>query len=308
MSFNPNAVPPSEPPLAPEEEGAGLGIPQPRPGETAAGAEEASYGDMTPEELAAENRRLQQRVGTLSEELRSRYEAPSSWQQPGYQGPQGYPAPGYGYGQPQAAPAPQPARPRLQVEVPDEALAPFEEYGIPRESMQSFAQAVGQSVHDRLMEQVVPYVQDTAVTIAQASELSRRFYAANEDLVPFRDDVRAVSLQFMNNPAQHRGRSFEQCAGEIANIVRLGRNLPVKTAPGQAPSAVPNEAASVEGAQTAPGGTAGGAAGTGRRNPAPQRRTNPADEYIGMRTNDHAARLLGGTRAGMAALAKTKVK
>lgn len=296
MSFDPNQPLPPEPSTTPGDEGADLGTPQPGPGETTAGADQASIGEMTPEELAADNRRLQQRVGTLSEELRARYEAPPTQ-----------------YGPPPGAappPGPAPGLPPFEVKIPDEALATFDDYGIPREQVQGFAQGVGGSVYEQVVRQVVPMVQDMVITTAHADSVTRQFFGTNKDLEPYRPDVRNVALQFMQNPGQARGRSLEMCLPEIGNIVRLHRNLPGAVVPGGVATATPKEAASMEGAQTAPGGSAGGAAGSGQpRTPAPKvPPKNPAADYIDMRTDDHASRLLGGTRIGQRALQGTKVK
>jgi hypothetical protein len=193
------------------------------------------------------------------------------------------------------------------VEVPEEALATFDDYGIPREQMNTFAQGVGNAVFQQVLENVIPYVHDTTLNVSYAADVTRKYFADNKDLEPFRQDVAAAATQFMGNPAQSRGRSLEQCLPEIGNIVRLHRNLPGAVAQG-GPPAVPKEAASLEAAQTAPGGSAGGASGTGRSPASKPPKKNPTQEYIDMRTNDHVGRLLGGTRVGRRALEDAKIK
>jgi hypothetical protein len=196
----------------------------------------------------------------------------------------------------------------MRVEIPDEALEWADEYGLPRDKLQGFAQAVGSAVQQQVVQGMLPVVQETSLAFVHANEFKREFYGKLKDLIPFNQDVGAVAQQYMANPNQHRGRTIEQCADEIANIVRLQRNLPGATMPGGSPAAVPNEGASVEGAQTAPGGSAGGASGT-RRPPAPRKKQiTAAEDYIQMRGEDHVNRVLGGTRIGRKALEESRQK
>jgi hypothetical protein len=295
MSFDPNQVQTPEPAYEPPgEAGAAAGTPHPGAGDTAAGADQAS-GEEDPRD--AQIRQLNERVGLLSQELQTRYaQVPAA---PQYQPPQAAAAP--------AAPEP----PQIKVEVPEEALGTFDDYGIPRETVASFAQAIGQSVHQEILGTVLPMVHETTVNLSYAADVSNRFFQANKDLDPYRQDMKAAAFQFMGNPAQARGRSIEECLPEIGNLVRLARNLPGAVQPGQAPSALPREAASMEAAQTAQGGTAGGAARQGAPPAAvtPKKKVlTPGEEYIKQRGDDHVNRVLGGTRLGKKALEGTKVK
>jgi len=288
VSFDPNLLGPQPDPSegTPGETGATEGTPQPTGGDTAAGAEGVSQGSREAQ-LEAENRRLNQRVGLLSQELESRYERP--------------PAPQAGYGQQSATPSgPPPGPPPLQVTIPEEVSSLFEsEYGISRDHLASFAEGVATTTAQAVLSRAVPYAQQAAAGIVQANEASRKFYDENSDLDSYRQDLQIVAVQFMQDPSRARGRYLEQCLPEIANEVRVRFNLPIPKGKGKPPLVGPSETASVEEAQTAPGGSAGGAAGTGTLAPSrkvPER--SVTNEYIQMHDKDKVNRALGGTRLG----------
>lgn len=224
--------------------------------------------DARIQELEAEIRERDARLGRLSELVASRYDPPP-------------PGQSNGGGQ---------AREERQGNDPLESVYQtwHSKYDVAREDLEAL---VGASRRQGMQDAVL-YV-NQQLLLQRADD---EFYKQNPDLLPMRPVINRFAGDWLQDPRKTQGRNILECLPDLAKDARemLGKGTP---APPGSPSPSPRIESGDDprSAHAAPGGSSGG----GPAPPAPAPAPSQLDEYHSMLTRRRSSAMGGGPLAGV---------